>query len=315
MPMKPDLISIAPLLPAQMARLAERFTIHALPAADPERGAMLARLADKVRFLQTTGFHGCDKAMMEKLPKLEIIGVMGVGVDAVDLPEAKRRNIAVTNTPDVLNDDVADLALSLMLMVGRHLALSDRWVRDGRWLKGGQPLATKVSGKTLGIIGLGRIGKAIARRAAGFDMTIAYHGRKPQADVPYRYYADLAAMAADADFMIAICPGGPETRHIVNARVLEALGPQGFLINVSRGSVVDEPALVAALKDGKIAGAALDVFADEPRVPGELLTLDNVVLSPHVGSATHETRAAMCNLVVDNLAAHLDGKPLLTRYG
>jgi lactate dehydrogenase-like 2-hydroxyacid dehydrogenase len=312
--MKPDLISVAPLMPVAMARLEERFTIRKLPAAAAEQPAFLAGLAEHARFLQTTGFHGASAAMIDALPKLEIIACMGVGVDAVDLPRARQRNIAVTNTPDVLNDDVADLAISLVLMAGRRLALSDRWVRDGRWLKGGQPLATKVSGKTVGIIGLGRIGKAIARRALAFDMTVVYHGRHRQPDVPYRHYPDLVAMAADVDFLIAIVPGGPETRHLVDAKVIAALGPAGILINVSRGSVVDEPALVAALQNGALGGAALDVFAEEPRVPAELLAMDQVVLTPHVGSATTETRIAMCNLVVDNLIAQLDGKTLPTRY-
>jgi lactate dehydrogenase-like 2-hydroxyacid dehydrogenase len=312
--MKPDLISMAPLMPAAMARLEERFAIQKLPAAAGEHAAFYKGLADRARFLQTTGFHGAPAAIIDALPKLEIIACMGVGVDAVDLPLAKQRNIAVTNTPDVLNDDVADLAIALMLMAGRRLALSERWVRDGRWLKGGQPLATKVSRKTVGIIGLGRIGKAIARRALAFDMTVVYHGRHKQADVPYRHYPDLVAMAKDVDFLIAIVPGGPETKHLVDAKVIAALGPKGTLINVSRGSVVDEPALIAALKSGALGGAALDVFADEPRVPAELLAMDQVVLSPHVGSATNETRTAMCNLVVDNLIAHLDGKPLPTRY-
>jgi lactate dehydrogenase-like 2-hydroxyacid dehydrogenase len=311
--MKPDLISVSPLMPAAMARLAERFAIHTLPDAAAAQPAFFKGLADRVRFLQTTGFHGAPASTIDALPRLEIIACMGVGVDAVDLPLARARNIAVTNTPDVLNDDVADLAIALMLMAGRRLALSDRWVRDGRWLKGGQPLATKVSGKTVGIIGLGRIGKAIARRALGFDMTVVYHGRHRQPDVPYRHYPDLVAMATDVDFLIAIVPGGAETRHLVDAKVIAALGPDGILVNVSRGSVVDEPALVAALESGALGGAALDVFADEPRVPAELLAMDQVVLSPHVGSATHETRTAMCNLVVDNLIAHLDGKPLPTR--
>jgi lactate dehydrogenase-like 2-hydroxyacid dehydrogenase len=312
--MKPDLISMAPLMAPAMARLAERFTIRPLPAAAAEQPAFFQGLADRARFLQTTGFHGASAATINALPKLEIIACMGVGVDAVDLPLAKQRRIAVTNTPDVLNDDVADLAVALMLMAGRRLALSDRWVRDGRWLKGGQALATKVSGKTVGIIGLGRIGKAIARRALAFDMTVVYHGRHRQEDVPYRHYPDLVAMAAAVDFLIAIVPGGPETKHLVDARVIAALGPEGTLINVSRGSVVDEPALVAALASGALGAAALDVFADEPRVPAALLAMDQVVLTPHVGSATNETRTAMCNLVVDNLIAHLDGKPLPTRY-
>jgi lactate dehydrogenase-like 2-hydroxyacid dehydrogenase len=311
--MKPDVLSIAPLVPRQMERLAERFTIRPQPGPGPERERILAELGPNLRFLQTTGFDGAGADLLQRFPKLEIVSCMGVGVDAIDLNYARGHGIAVTNTPDVLNADVADLGIALMLMAARRLALSDRWVREGRWLKGNQPLAAKVTGKTLGILGLGRIGKAIARRAGAFDMTICYHGRQKQADQPYRYYADLVDMARGVDFLIAICPGGPATRQIVDAKVLEALGPDGIFINVSRGSVVDEPALVAALVEGKLGGAALDVFADEPRAPAPLLAMDNVVLAPHVGSATHETRDAMCALVVDNLVAQLDGKTLLTR--
>jgi hydroxypyruvate reductase len=312
--MKPDVLSIAPLVPRQMGRMAERFTIHQQPDIGPERERMHATLGPTLRFLQTTGFDGAGVELLKRFPKLEIVACMGVGVDAIDLNYAREHRIAVTNTPDVLNDDVADLGIALMLMAARGLALSDRWVRGGDWVsKGNQPLATKASGKTLGILGLGRIGKAIARRAAAFDMTICYHGRNPQPDQSFRFYADLAAMARDVDFLIAICPGGAATRHIVNAKVLEALGPAGIFINVSRGSVVDEPALVEALSSGKLGGAALDVFVDEPRVPERLRQMDNVVLAPHVGSATHETRDAMCALVVDNMLAQLDGKKLLTR--
>jgi hydroxypyruvate reductase len=311
--MKPDLISVAPLLPKQMAEIEQDFTVHKLPPG-AERPAFLGKLADKVRFLQTTGFHGADAALINALPKLEIIACMGVGVDAVDLDLAKKKGIAVTNTPDVLNDDVADLALALMLMSARRLALSDRYVRDGRWLKGSQPLAVKMSGKKLGILGLGRIGKAIAKRAAAFDMDISYHGRQKQADVTYRHYPDLVQMAKDVDFLVVICPGGPATKNLVNARVIEALGPSGILINVARGSVVDEPALVKALQSGKLGGAGLDVFADEPNVPKELFGMDQVVLAPHVGSATSETRNAMNDLVVANLRAHLRGQNLVTPY-
>jgi lactate dehydrogenase-like 2-hydroxyacid dehydrogenase len=312
--MKPDLISVAPLMQKHMDQIAEDFTIHKLPPAGPERDALLAKVGPELRYLQTTGFHGADANLLNALPKLEIIACMGVGVDAVDLPLAKKRGIAVTNTPDVLNDDVADLAIALMLMTGRRLALSDRYVREGRWLNGSQPLAVKVSGKKLGILGLGRIGKAIAKRAESFDMDISYFGRKKQDDVTYRFYPDLVQMARDVDFMIVICPGGPETKGIVNKAVLEALGPQGYLINVARGSVVDEPALIKALQDGKLGGAGLDVFADEPNAPTKLFGMDQVVLAPHVGSATTETRTAMMDLVVANLRAHLKGQKLVTPY-
>ena len=312
--MKPDLISMAPLMQKHMDQIAEDFTIHKLPAAGAERDALLAKLGPNLRFLQTTGSHGADAKLINALPKLEIIACMGVGVDAVDLALAKKKGIAVTNTPDVLNDDVADLAIALMLMTARRLALSDRYVRDGRWLKGGQPLAVKASGKKLGILGLGRIGKAIAKRAAAFDMDISYFGRKKQDGVTYRYYPDLVQMARDVDFLVVICPGGAETKGIVNKQVIEALGPKGILVNVARGSVVDEPALVKALQEGKLGGAGLDVFADEPNAPKELFGMDQVVLAPHVGSATTETRTAMNDLVVANLRAHLKGQKLVTPY-
>jgi lactate dehydrogenase-like 2-hydroxyacid dehydrogenase len=311
--MKPDLISMAPLLPAQMADLEKDFTIHKMPPP-AERSAFLKPLRDKVRFLQSTGHHGADATLMDALPKLEIIACFGVGVDAVDIKAAKARNIAVTNTPDVLNDEVADLAITMMFATARRLVQSDRFVREGKWLKGGFPLANRVSGKKLGILGLGRIGKAIAKRAEAFDMDISYFGRKKQNEVTYRYFDKLADMAAAVDFMIVICPGGPETKGIVNADVIKALGKKGTLINVARGSVVDEVALVKALKDGTLGAAGLDVFADEPKVPEELFAMDNVMLLPHVGSATHETRKAMADLVVANLRAHLKGEKLPTRY-
>jgi lactate dehydrogenase-like 2-hydroxyacid dehydrogenase len=304
---------MAPLMPAQMADLEKDFTIHKMPPA-AERAAFLKPLADKVRFLQSTGHHGADAALMDALPKLEIIACFGVGVDAVDIKAAKARNIAVTNTPDVLNDEVADLAMTLMFMAARRLPQADRFVRDGKWLKGGFPLGTRVSGKKLGILGLGRIGKAIAKRAEAFGMDISYYGRKKQNEVTYRYYDKLVDMAAAVEFMIVICPGGAETKGIVNAEVIKALGKKGTLVNVARGSVIDEPALVKALKDGTLGAAGLDVFADEPKVPEELFALENVTLLPHLGSATHETRKAMADLVVANLRAHLKGEKLPTRY-
>ncbi len=313
--MKPDLLSIEPLRPQSMEELAQFFTIHQLSMDKATWLDQAKPVAERVRFVQTTGFSGCPSALMTALPKLEIVGCMGVGVDAIDLAQAKQRGIAVTNTPEVLNDDVADLAIALLLMTARHLGLSERYVRDGRWKKlGNQALATKVSGKRLGIVGMGRIGKVIAKRAQAFDMDISYHARH-RADVPFRHYPDLLAMARAIDFMIVIVPGGPATKNLINAAVIEALGPKAIFVNVSRGSVVDEPALVAALVTGKLAGAGLDVFADEPNVPEALLKLDNVVLAPHVGSGTQETRGAMADLVVNNLRAHLDGKPLLTRVG
>ncbi len=310
--MKTEILSVAPLYQPCMDRLERDFTVHKLwPAAD--RDALLADVAPRVRGMQAGGASIVPASLIDALPKLEIISVFGVGYDGIDLDAAKRRGITVTNTPDVLNDCVADLAMGLLIAAARRLAEADRYVRAGKWLKGPMPLATKVSGKRLGIVGFGRIGRTIAKRAAGFDMQIAYHSRRPVAEAPYRHYPSLVALAADSDFLVVITPGGAGTFHLIDEQVLRALGPKGILVNVARGSVVDERALVAALAEGALGGAGLDVFEDEPNVPAALLAMDNVVLAPHVGSATHETRAAMGNLCVDNLVAHFAGRPVLTR--
>jgi len=307
---KPELVMVGPMMPHVMEALDGDFTVHRLwEAADRE--ALLKQVGAKVRAVATSGHLGASPALMDALPKLEIIGCYGVGVDAIDLKHAAGRGIIVTNTPDVLNDDVANMAIALLLATSREIVNGDRYVRAGKWLKGAMHLTRAVRGRTLGILGLGRIGKDIARKAEVFGMEIAYHGRGKQ-DVPYRFYPDLVAMARDSDYLVAICPGGPATDKIVNRAVLDALGPQGVFINVARGSVVDEPALVAALQEGRLGGAGLDVFAQEPKVPEALLTMENVVLQPHAASATHETRRAMGDLVVENLRAHFAGKPVLT---
>ena len=309
---KPDLISLTPLLPEQARLLEAHFSVHSLPAQGAERHSMLAKLAD-TRFVQTGGGIGADAALMDSLPHLEIIASMGVGTDAIDVAAARARGIAVTNTPGVLDDDVADLALALMVMCARRLGASERFVRDGRWLQGAFPLAGKVSGKRLGVVGLGRIGKAIALRADSMSMSISYFGRHRQMGVSYDYFSSLVSMAAQVDFLVLACPGGAETFHLINESVIEALGPKGILVNIARGSVVDQRALVKALANGSLGGAGLDVFEDEPNVPQELLAMDQVVLMPHVGSATVETRKAMADLVVANLVAHLQGNDLLSR--
>lgn len=298
-----------------MAHVQETFdreyTVHRYwEAAD--RDALVAEAGPGIRAIATDGIFGASGDLMEKLPKLEVIVCQGVGYDAIDVGYATARGVRVTNTPDVLNDAVAELALGLMIGLCRRIPQSDRYVRDGGWLKGNYPLTAQLAGARVGILGLGRIGKEIATRCAAFKMDIAYHGRNEQPDQPYRYYADLVAMARDADWLVVIAPGSDATRRIISREVMEALGPEGCLVNVARGSLVDEPALVELMQTGKLGGAALDVFADEPRVPDPLLAMDNVVLVPHVGSATHKTRRAMADLVIDNLAAHLAGKPLLT---
>ncbi len=305
-----DVIAASPLYPPIMAALTAAYRVHHLYEA-PDRAGFLAPLTDRVRGIAT--FSGkVDADLIAALPRLEIIAAMSIGLDHVDLAAATARGIRVTNTPDVLTDDVADLAIGLMIAVARRLVLADRFVRDGSWLDGPMPLQSKLGGATLGVIGLGRTGQAIAKRATAMNMRVVYHNPRPKPDSPYRYYADPVAMARGVDYLIVACPGGAATRHLVGARILEALGAEGTLINIACGSVVDQAALINALADRKLAGAGLDVFEDEPRVPEALTHLDNIVLTPHVGSTTAATRLAMGRLMLDNLAAHFAGKPLLT---
>jgi lactate dehydrogenase-like 2-hydroxyacid dehydrogenase len=306
--MKPLVLSLDPLPPFLTGPLAEHFDFHAdLRRNDP---AAFERLAPQARGLVGRGETVLTGEMMAHFPKAEIISIFGVGYDGIDVPAARARGIAVTHTPNVLTDDVADLALALLLAVSRRLLPADRHVRSGGWLQGPVPLARKLSGARLGIIGLGRIGSAIAKRAEAFGMSIAYTKRTVNPAVAYRYYPTALALAAEVDFLVVAAFGGPTTRGLVNADVLKALGPNGYLVNIARGSVVDEAALVAALREGRIAGAGLDVFANEPNVPAELFALDNVVLTPHIGSATTSTRHAMADLAFANLAAHFAGKAL-----
>jgi hydroxypyruvate reductase len=308
---KPDVLMVAPMFPAAMEAIEREFSTYKLWQA-PDRKALVASIAERVRGIATTGTIGAKADLIEALPKLEIIACFGVGYDGVDAEAARRRGVIVTNTPDVLTDCVADLTLSLLLAVARRICAADRYVRAGRWRQGPMPLATKVGGKTCGIVGLGRIGSAVAKRAQAFGMNIAYHGPHRK-NLPYPYYTSLTELARDADFLVITTPGGPETRHLVSAEVIDALGPEGTLINVARGSVVDEAALVGALASGRLGAAGLDVYEHEPRLPDALLTMDNVVLLPHIGSATRETRAAMGELTVANLRAHFAGQPVLTR--
>jgi lactate dehydrogenase-like 2-hydroxyacid dehydrogenase len=254
--------------------------------------------------------------LIAALPALEIIGVFGVGVDAVDLAVAKAKGVRVTNTPDVLTEGVAELGIALLLAVARRIPQNDRYLRAGRWPKEGDPaLASSLAGRRLGIVGLGRIGRRVAEFAQAFGMEIRYGGPRRKGDVSWPYYDDLAALARDVDVLMLACKGGPETAGLIGREVIDALGPEGWLINIARGSVVDEPALVEALTSGRLGAAGLDVFAREPEVPEALLGLDNVVLQPHQGSASEETRAAMGRLVLANLEAHFAGKPLLTPVG
>jgi len=264
---------------------------------------LLAAEGSRIRGLVQGGGTVTPVSLLDQLPKLEIISVFGVGYDGVPVDYCRQRGLKVTNTPDVLTDDVADVAVGLVLMTGRRFGHLERFARAGEWPKRGPDLATKLSGKTAGILGLGRIGKGIANRLAAMGMKIAYTGRKPQAGVDYRFVPDLKALAETSDFLIVACPGGEATRNLVNAEVLAALGKKGTIVNIARGSIIDEPALVKALEQGTIKPAGLDVFVDEPHIPAPLLSMDNVVVLPHVGSATRETRQAMGDLCKANLDA------------
>ena len=305
-----ELVLMAPIHGATQQHLEAHYTVHRVwEAADP--AAALAALADRIDTVVTPGGRGMKAAEMRALPKLKLIACFAVGVDAVDVASATGLGIKVTNTPDVLTEDVADIALALILATVRRIALGDRFVRSGAWLAGAMPLTQSLRGKTVGIVGMGRIGQAIAKRCEAFGLAIAYQGPRDK-HLAYRYHADPVELATDCDIVVAACPGGDATRGIISRAVLEALGPDGVFVNIARGSVVDEPALVELLVAGKLGGAGLDVFADEPRVPAALLALEQVVLLPHVGSASHSTRNAMGQLVIDNVAAWVAQRPLVT---
>ena len=309
---KPEILQMMPITPKVQEQADAAFTLRKLWGA-PDAEAYVREVAPWVRGILTNGIIGAGKALLEKLPKVEIVGVYGVGTDAVDLATARARGIRVTNTPDVLTVGVAELGMALLLDVARRVAYNDRYVRAGRWPKQGDPvLSNSLAGKHLGIVGLGRIGRAVARRAEAFDMTLCYHGPRRKPDVRYEYFPDLIEMARAVDCLMVTCLGGPSTAGLVSREVIEALGPTGWLINVARGSVIEEPALVQALVEGRLGAAGLDVFAQEPNVPEALLGLDNVVLQPHQASATWETRDAMGQLVLDNLRPTSPARRCLT---
>jgi len=303
-----DILQTHKLLATCEQALAERYTVHKLHEA-ADKDALIADLAPRLR-----GIAGgqVDAGHMDRLPKLEIIANFGVGYDTIDTKAARARNIRVTNTPNVLNDAMAEITIGLMIALARRIPQADQFVRQGRWPAGNFPLQSELNGKTIGILGLGRIGKEVAARAQAMRMRVVYHGRNRQPYEPYVYYSSLVDMARDSDWLVAIAPGGRETERIVSREVLEALGPEGCFVNMGRGTLVDEAAMVEMLQSGKLGGAALDVFENEPRVPEALFGLDNVVLSPHQGSATHQTRNKMGALVVANLEAHFAGEPLLS---
>ncbi|MEY4284444.1 MAG: Glyoxylate/hydroxypyruvate reductase [Pseudomonadota bacterium] len=301
-----NVMLVSQVMPYMAQALNEQYVVHEKDhITDP--GAL-----QRIRAIVGGGDSKVEAKLMALLPHLEMISVVGVGYDGVDVKAALERGIRISHTPNVLNDDVADLALAHLLNVARRLPQADRFVRNSDWVDGPYPLSRKLSGSRLGLVGMGRIGQAIAKRALAFDMSISYTARSPRAEVPYTFHATPEALAANVDFLVVITPGGPGTRHLINAAVLKALGPKGYLVNVARGSVVDEAALVEALQKKQIAGAGLDVFADEPRVSAELRNLQNVVLTPHVGSATFETRKAMSDLALANLRAHFQGEPLVS---
>jgi len=312
--LRPELLLLGSGWVPEVDALLERsFVCHRLAGVAPgERDTFLEGVGANVRAVYTTGIAGLDAATAARLPQLEIVAVHGVGVDAVDFEALAPRAIPVTNTPDVLTDDVADLAVGLLLAASRRLPQLDRYVRAGSW-EAKAPLtpARSLRGKVAGIVGFGRIGQAVAARLAAFGLEIRYFQRSTAAS-PYARSESLLALARASDFLVVCAPGGAATRAMIDGAVIDALGPAGLLVNIARGSLVDEAALALALREGRLGAAALDVFEDEPRVPPALRELDNVVLTPHVGSFTRETRSAMGMLAADNLLAHFAGKPLLT---
>jgi lactate dehydrogenase-like 2-hydroxyacid dehydrogenase len=309
---KPGILVYGPKKPLIEGGLAERFDVHVAHNAD-EVGKLSDALAQDIRGMAVTNLVKADSAMLARFPKLEMIASFGVGYDHVDFRYAAQHTIVVTHTPDVLTDEVADTAIGLLIVTLREFITADRYVREGRWAKQSYRLSPgSLRDRTVGIVGMGRIGQAIAKRIDAFGVPLVYHSRNPAAGVSHKHYPNLIEMAKAVDTMIAITPGGASTAKMINAEVLKALGPRGVFINVARGSVVDEEALIAALKDGTIMAAGLDVFAHEPNVPEAFWTMDNVVLLPHIASASVATRNAMDQLVVDNLLNWFSGKPALT---
>jgi lactate dehydrogenase-like 2-hydroxyacid dehydrogenase len=309
--MKHEILTLARLAADLTATLETTYTVHHLWKA-PDRAALLAEVGPKIRAAATTGHVACPPELLDALPNLKVLASFGVGYDAIDVAALAKRGVIVTNTPDVLNDAVAEITIGMMIALCREIVPADRHVRDGKWPTGHYPLTSQLTGASVGILGLGRIGKRIAELCSGFRMDISYFGRHEQPDQPYRYYANLVEMAAAVDWLVVIAPSTVDTIGIVNRQVLEALGTKGRLVNVARGNLVDEQALVDLLIAGTLGGAALDVFVNEPQVPEALWGLKNVLLQPHQGSATRVTRRAMGDLVAGNIAAFFAGKPMLT---
>jgi len=308
---KPEILVLVPIYAPTLAALEREYIVHKLwTAHDPE--VLVRDISGRVRAAVTTGSSGMSSSLAEALPRLEIIGCFGTPRGTVDLAAAKGRGVIVTNTPDSITGDVADLAMGLIVAVMRRIAEADRFVRAGRWLSGLLPPGTGLGGKTCGIIGLGAIGLRIAKRAEAFGMSVCYHGPRRKQGAAYAYYPELASLARESDCLVVACRSTPQTRSLVDARILAALGPDGYLINIARGPIVDEQALIAALRERRIAGAGLDVFWDEPRVPAELAAMEQVVLAPHIGSTTREIREERGVKLLANLRAHFAGQPALT---
>jgi lactate dehydrogenase-like 2-hydroxyacid dehydrogenase len=308
---KPEILITRQIyFPLQQA-LEREYTVHKVWDA-PDRQAFIEAVGPRLRGVVTTVVDGVSAREIDAMPKVEIISCFGKSLAKVDVAAARRRGIAVTNVPDSVSVPVADIALGLIVMVMRRMTEAERYVRAGKWPEKPFPPGRGLTGKICGIVGLGEIGREIARRVEACGMPVCYHGPRRKTDVAYRFFAELEEMARAADCLIVTCPATPETQNLIDARILEALGPEGYLINVARGSIVDEPALIAALTSGRIAGAGLDVLRDEPRVPPELLALDNVAIVPHIGSNIMEIREERLTNIVGNLRAHFAGQPLLT---
>ncbi len=306
---KPDVLLVGSKKPVIVNGLKNAVTLHVLEDAT-DKDAFLTSVADKVRAVAVSlTAHKIGSDLMQRFPKLELVSTFGVGYDHVDAKWAGAHGITVTNTPGVLNEEVADTALGLLLSTVRELPQAERYLRAGQWPSGNYPLSNTLRDRTVGLVGMGRIGQAIARRIEAFGVPVVYHSRKPQPGVKYKYYPKLIDMARDVDTLLVIVPGGPATQNLINNEILEALGPRGILVNMARGSVVDEPALIEALKNKTILSAGLDVYVKEPEVPSELMAMDHIVLFPHLGSGSVHTRKAMDQLVVDNVLAWASGKP------
>jgi hydroxypyruvate reductase len=306
-----DLLQVAQVPPSLIERLAKEHTIHDfIDPADPDK--LLEEIGPRIKGIIASGIKGPKADLINRLENLELIASFSVGFDATDVVAAQARGVIVTHTPEVLTGDVADLAMTFILMLPRRIGESERFLRDGKWLKGRMDLGTTVRGKRLGILGLGRIGMAVARRAEVFGIQIGYHDIKPMGDMTYQSYPGAVELAEASDILLVTCEGGETNRGVVDAAVLDALGPNGFIVNTARGPIIDQDALVKALLDERIAGAALDVFDGEPAVPEAMIGMENVVLTPHIASSTHETRRAMGDLVYANIRAHFDGKAVLT---